>query len=91
MKSALQQRAEAAAARFHTARKPIDASGARPDGPRRTAERRAGVVLDWIEEQLDEEILAGRAGAVGGRAGNRKEWTRRCYRGVRSSPVWPRS
>lgn len=36
----------------------IDTSGTRPDGLRETAETCAGVVLDWIEEQLDEEILS---------------------------------
>ena len=35
----------------------IDTSGSTPDGPRHTAEKIAGIVLDLIEEQLEEEIL----------------------------------
>lgn len=35
----------------------VDTSGSDPQGPRKTAEHIAGVVLDLIEEQLEEEIL----------------------------------
>jgi predicted NUDIX family phosphoesterase len=35
----------------------VDTSGSNPDGPRKTAEEVASIVLDLIEEQLEEEIL----------------------------------
>jgi len=35
----------------------VDTSGTSKDGPRRTAEKVCDVVLDWIEQELSEEIL----------------------------------